>query len=202
MGSLPEAALRIQLLQAARRADREGLVAASLGNLSVRCPNRPERFLITPSGVPYARMRSGDIVAMDVDGTGQSAPGEPEPSSEWRVHAAIYRLRSDVQAIIHTHALHAQAFSFRDRPLATGTEELAVFVGGDVPVAAYAPSGTDALAEQAARALADRQAVLLARHGTVSVGRTLEAAYGVTQIVERQAHLAWLLDAASDHGQH
>lgn len=197
MGSLPEATLRVQLVQTARRAARDGLIVASLGNLSVRHPTRADRLLITPSGVPYERLSGSDIVTMDAHGTVHFAMNDRRPSSEWRVHAAIFQTRPDVDAIVHTHGIHAQAFSFLGQPLCARTEELAIFVGGDVPIAEYAPSGTQELADHAARALGDdRQAVLLAQHGLASVGASLGDAYAVTQVVERQAHLAWLLRTA------
>lgn len=202
MASLPEAALRVQVLQAARRAATEGLTVASLGNVSVRHSCYDDRLLITPSGVPYDQLSSSDIVTIGLDGVVHLALSGLKPSSEWRVHAAIYRERPDVRAIVHTHAIHAQAFSFCQRPLSARTEELEIFVGGDVHVAEYAPSGTDALAEHAVRALGDRQAALLAQHGVVSVGPSIDAAYSVAQIVERQARLAWYLDAGLQDGEH
>lgn len=193
MASPPEAALRVQVLHTAQRAANAGYIVASLGNVSVRHSRLADRFLITPSGIPYETMSGGQIVTMDVDGAVHEVACGLEPSSEWRVHAAIYRARADVLAIVHTHAIHAQAFSFRGQSLSADTDELTIFAGGDVPVAEYAPSGTDELAEYAARALGDRRAVLLARHGLVSVGTSLDAAYAVTQIVECQAYRAWLL---------
>lgn len=193
----PEAALRVEVLRTAQRATNDGHIVASLGNVSVRHSRIADQFLITPSGVPYETMRGGQIVTMDVDGAVHDVAWGLEPSSEWRMHAAIYQARPDVIAIVHTHAVHAQAFSFLGRSLSADTEELTIFAGGDVAVTVYAPSGTDELAENAVGALGNRQAVLLARHGLVSVGTSLDAAYAVTQIVERQARLAWLMDRRS-----
>jgi L-fuculose-phosphate aldolase len=193
MAPLPEAALRVQVLHTAQRAASAGYIVAGLGNVSVRHGRIVDRLLITPSGVPYETMSASQIVALGVDGTVREAPCGLEPSSEWRLHAAIYRARSDVHAIVHTHAVHAQAFSFLGRSLRAETEELARVAGGDVRVAEHANSGTEALAQNAVRALGDRHAVLLARHGAVTVGASLDAAYAVTQIVQRQAHRAWLL---------
>lgn len=198
MAALPEAALRVRVLQTAQRAANAGLIVASLGNVSIRLPRHDDRLLITPSGVPPDQMSSRDVVTIDVAGRVLQASSNRTPSSEWRVHAGIYRARPDVHAIVHTHAPHAQAFSFLARPLAAQTEELGIFVGDDVPIAEYAPSGTGELADNVARALGDRQAVLLARHGLISVGTSLDAAYGVNQIVERQARLTWLMNRTPD----
>ncbi len=196
MAPLPEAALRVQLLHTAQRASNAGYIVASLGNVSARHGRHADRFLITPSGVPYETMSAGQIVTMDVDGAVHDAACGLEPSSEWRLHAAIYRAWPDVHAIVHTHPVHAQAFSFLGRSLRAETDELAIVAGGDVRVTEYASSGTDELAQNAVRALGDRHAVLLARHGAATVGTSLDAAYAVTQIVERQAHRAWLLAEA------
>lgn len=202
MATLPEAILRVRLLQTAQQAANAGFVVASLGNVSVRHPRHADQLMITPSGVPYDQMSSRDVVTMDMMGRVHRAFGKRAPSSEWRVHAGIYRARSDVSAIVHTHAPHAQAFSFLGRALTARTEDLSTFVGGDVPLAQYAPSGSDKLAANAAHALGSRQAVLLARHGLVSVGASLDAAYWVCRVVEDQARLAWLMNHADQSQAH
>lgn len=167
---------------------REGLVVGSLGNVSARTGNQ---VFITPSGVRYETLAAQDVVALDLDG--KPAAGVGKPSSERRVHLAIYRARPDVLAVVHTHSVHATAWSFFDQPLDLGGEELQLFVGGSVQIARYAPSGTEELAQRAVLGLEQRQAVLLARHGVVGVGPTLEAALDVCLIVERHAQMAWLL---------
>lgn len=182
--------LKRQVVRTARRLRRAGLVVGSLGNVSARDPERPDVMHITPTGRPYERMTPRDVVTMSLEGRALS---EGVPSSEWRLHAAIYRAHPDAQAIVHAHGLYAQAWSFLGEPLPARTEELQALVGGDVRVAAYAPSGTPALARNAVAALRDRGAALLARHGLVTVGRTLEEALTRAQIVERQARVAWLL---------
>jgi hypothetical protein len=108
----------------------------------------------------------------------------------------IYAARPDVAAIVHTHSVHATAWSFLDEPLDTGTEELGAAAGGTVRTAAYAPTGTDEIAAAAASALGDRGAMLLGRHGVVGVGATPAAALARCVVVERQAQLAWLLRSA------
>jgi len=160
-----------------------------LGNLSARDPRDANVLHITPTGLPYERMTPEDLAEMTV--RGEALRGKP--SSEWRLHAAIYRAWPDVRAVVHAHGIYAQAWSFLGEPLPALTEELEIFAGGDVRVAAYAPSGTQELADNAVEALKGRRAALLARHGIVAVGASPEEALTLCEVVERQAHVAWLL---------
>src|SRR3954454_11279661 len=161
-----------------------GLVAATQGNVSARAG---DAVWITPSAEPYERMTADDLVPLDLDGLAPT--GDAVPSSEWRVHVAIYRARTDVKAIVHTHSVHATAWAHLGEDLALGTEDFPE----PVHTAPFAPTGTDALAAAAAEALGPRRAVLLARHGVVGVGGSLEEALDVCTVVERLARMAWLL---------
>jgi L-fuculose-phosphate aldolase len=179
--------LRAAVVEAAREMLRLGLVSGTSGNVSAR---HGESILITPAGAPYEEMADADLVELGLDG--EAAEGGT-PSTEWRVHVAIYRARPDSRAIVHTHSVHATAWSFLDEPLDIGTEELEAAAGGTVLTAPYAPTGSDEIAAAVAEALGDRSAVLLARHGAVGVGATASAALATCVVVERQAQVAWLL---------
>jgi L-fuculose-phosphate aldolase len=180
--------VRTAVVDAAREMLRLGLVTGTSGNASAR---DGETVVITPASMPYEQMTEDDLVALGADG--EPAEGDGLPSSEWRVHLAIYRTRPDVGAVVHTHSVHATAWSFNDEPLDTGTEELEATTGGAVLTAPYAPTGSDEIANAAAGALGTRGAVLLARHGVVGVGATPAEALATCVVVERQAQLAWLL---------
>jgi L-fuculose-phosphate aldolase len=181
------AELRAAVVDAAREMLRLGLVSGTSGNVSARAG---ESILITPAAMAYERMSEEDVVAIDPDG--EPADGG-EPSSEWRVHAAVYAARADAGAIVHTHSTYATAWSFLGEPLDTGTEELEAATGGAVLTAPYAPTGSGEIAAAAAEALGGRGAVLLGRHGVVGVGATPAEALATCVVVERQAQLAWLL---------
>jgi len=185
--------LKEEVLHTAQRARQEGLVVKNLGNMSFR---QGDTIYITPTSVPYEVLQLEQIAAIDLEGNHLSGP--LPASSERRVHQAIYHTRKDVLAVVHTHSLYATAWSFLGRPLDLGTEEMFYYVNGGVATAPFAAAGTDELGTNAARALGERQAVLLAKHGVVGVGKTLAEALDVCLIVERQAHIAWLLDR-SDH---
>jgi L-fuculose-phosphate aldolase len=173
-----------------------GLVVGTWGNVSRRCP--PEGFQITPSGIPYHKLQPGDLVKVDLQ-TG-SCSGRLRPSTETLLHAAIYRARPDVGAIVHTHSPYAAVFAVNRTELPPLLEEMAQLVGGGVRVAPYAAPGSADLAEGAVNALQERAAVLLANHGLVGVGCTLKEALTVCQVVEKSAQVfLWAKLSGSPH---
>jgi L-fuculose-phosphate aldolase len=180
--------LRTAVVETAREMLRLGLVSGTAGNVSAR---HGESILITPAAAPYVRMAEDDLVVVGPDG--QTGDGEGRPSSEWRVHAAIYAARPDVGAVVHTHSVHATAWSFTGEPLDTGTEELEAATGGAILTAPFAPTGSREIATAAVEALGDRSAVLLGRHGVVAVGASPADALATCVAVERGAQVAWLL---------
>ena len=165
-----------------------GLVAGSSGNLSAR---DGDSILITPAGLPYPELTADDLVALSP--AGEVLAGSREPSSERRVHLAVYAARPDAGALVHTHSVHATAWSFSGEPLDTGTEELEDAAGGAVRTAAFAESGGQELADACVEALGERSAVLMSRHGVLALGGSPARALEVAAVVERQAQLAWLL---------
>jgi L-fuculose-phosphate aldolase len=180
--------LRAEIVAAGREMLRLGLVAGTSGNVSAR---DGDEVLITPTGLPYDEMEEDDVVAMALDGT--VLRGTREPSSERRVHLAVYAARSDAGALVHSHSVHATAWSFLGEPLDTGTEELQHAAGGPVLTAPFAPTGSDEIAAAAVKALGGRRAVLLGRHGVLAVGESPARALDVCAAVERQAQIALLL---------
>jgi ribulose-5-phosphate 4-epimerase/fuculose-1-phosphate aldolase len=170
---------RRALIATARSILSAGLVRGTQGNLSARGDDG--RVVITPAGMPYETLEPGDLVVLDAEG--QVLEGDNAPSSERRVHLAIYSARDDVRAIVHTHSPKAVRWSDLGEPLP--------FDGGAVPTAAYALTGTDELATNAAGALGDAPAVLLGGHGVVAVGATVDEAREVAERVEAAAGEAW-----------
>jgi L-fuculose-phosphate aldolase len=153
---------------------RLGLVSGTSGNVSAR---EGDLVLITPSALPYESMTVEDLVTLSLDGA--VVAGSRRPSSERRVHLAVYAARPDASALVHTHSEHATAWSHLGEPL------------GDVLTAAFAPSGSHEIAAAAVQALGDRDAVLLGRHGVLALGESPAAALEVCAAVEqlaREAH--------------
>ncbi|GGT28498.1 class II aldolase/adducin family protein [Streptomyces atratus] len=163
----------------ARRTAADGLVVGTSGNVSVRVGGT---VLVTPSGVPYDRLRPEDAVGVDLEGN--RVLGELAPTSELPLHLAVYR-NSDAAAVVHTHAVHATAVSTLV-PEVPPVHYAAAMLGGPVRVAAYARYGTEELAENMLAALQGRTGCLLRNHGTVTYGATLDEAF------DRTAQLEWL----------
>ena len=187
---MPVQSLRLwreRVAATARAMAERGLARGSSGNVSLRWG---DGMLITPSGVPYAHLRPGQVVAVDL--AGRVRVGSGVPSSEWRMHAAIYRARTDVRAIVHTHSPCATAASFRDA-LPVLHDEGRILFGEEIPVSRHAPPGTWDLAQAVADALGSGPAALIARHGAVAVGATLGEALLRAEKVEETAELLFLV---------
>lgn len=142
------------------------------GNLSIRVKGG---MLITPTGMSYRSITAADIVEVLADGS--VAEGQRAPSSEWRMHLSIYAARTDAEAIVHAHSLHATALSCLRRDIPAFHYMVAEFGGDRVACAPYATYGTEALARHALKALGRRQACLLANHGAILLGKDLAQAF-------------------------
>jgi L-fuculose-phosphate aldolase len=177
-----EARLRADVVRIAQAMDRAGFAPTKSGNVSARWR---DGLLITPSGLPYATMTPDDLVTLDLDGGVRT--GARKPSSEWRLHTTIYRARPDAQAIVHTHSPRATALASARHGIPAFHYMIAFCGGADVRCADYATFGTQALADNAVAALDGRKAALLANHGVVALGATLDGAYAIATEVENLA---------------
>lgn len=178
--------LREDMLAVIGQMCRDNLVLGTWGNVSVR--DGENSMLITPSGMGYDVLGPDDLVSMTL--TGNTSSAQWKPSSEWRLHAALYQGRQDIGAIVHTHSVYATAFTMARVPIPPVVEDLVQVVGGAVDVAAYSLPGTDELAQNALQALGNKSAVLLANHGLVGAAVSLAEALKVCQIVEKTAQAA------------
>jgi L-fuculose-phosphate aldolase len=182
------------ILEAQRRAvvsygvamARTGLTTGTGGNLSC-CDQDRERIAISPSGVAYDVLRPQDVVVVDLDGN--IVDGLLKPSSEIGFHLALYRHRSDVGGIVHTHSTYATTLACLHREIPP-VHYLVGFAGAKVPVAPYATFGTAALARNVRQTMgAHYNAALLANHGLVAVGTDLPKAFGTAETIEFVARL-------------
>ena len=188
-GETGESALRESIVATALAMNAAGINRGKSGNVSARLrTEHGDAFLITPSGLPYDRTTPVDLVAMTLDG---AARGARRPSSEWRFHRDIYRARPEAGAIVHTHAPFATALACLDRGIPPFHYMVAVAGGRDIRCAPYATFGTQALSDHAVAALAGRKACLLAHHGMIAVGATLDAALALAAEVETLAEMYW-----------
>lgn len=175
---------RRELTEAAHRLPALDLTQGTSGNLSARLG---DGFLVTPSAVAYDAMEPDALVELDFDGTIRSAARGRAPSTEWRLHAAVFRARTDIRAIVHAHPPWATALSCLRRDIPPFHYMVAVAGGMTIRCADYATFGTEALAVATVAALAGRRACLLANHGIVACADSPAAALGLAVEVEALA---------------
>lgn len=178
----------------AQRLNQSGINAGTSGNVSVRSGNA---MLITPSRVAYDAMGVEDIVTMHPD-TSWSAGNERRPSSEWRFHLDIYAARPDVSAVVHAHPVSATALAVHGRGIGPFHYMVGVAGGHDIRCADYATFGSQELSDNVVQALTGRKACLMAHHGLIAVGTTLDDALDLAIEVEV---LAAQFIAASTFGE-
>lgn len=171
--ALKENALRAEILLHCRAMNASGLNQGTAGNISVRLGSA---MLITPSAIPYAKMRPDMMAKMPLEGEYGAWSGTHRPSSEWRFHIDILKARPDVGAIVHCHPTYGTALAMQRRPIPAAHYMIALFGGPEVRCTPYAPYGTQALSDLALEGLKDRFAVLLGNHGAIALGATLESA--------------------------
>ncbi len=188
--------LREQVAQTARQMSASGLVTGTSGNVSAR--TREGEVLITPSGLEYDRLQPDDVVLVTVEG--EILEGSLEPSSETPMHTGIYRARSEVGAVVHTHARFATTLACLGWPIPPVHYMLTTLSeDGRVPLADYATYGTEELAGYASEALGDsRKACLLRNHGTIAVGESPGEAFARTVVLEEMAEIYYRARVAGE----
>ena len=178
-------ALRLAIVQTARRMNALRIKRGKSGNVSARVEGG---FLVTPSALPYDETEAQDIVAIDEQG---AARGRRKPSSEWRFHRDIFAARNDAAAIVHTHSPFATTLACLDRGIPAFHYMIAVAGGSDIRCAPYATFGTQQLSDFAVQALDGRNACLLAHHGMIAIGESLQATLALAVEVETLAEMYW-----------
>lgn len=176
---MSEEALRQGVLDTACAMCRSGLSPLRSGNVSARIG---PAMLITPSGMAYEQMTLADIVRVEYDGN--VARGQRKPSSEWHFHLAAYAARPDRNAVVHAHSMHATVLACAHKPIPAFHYMVAMAGGRDIPCVAYARFGTPELASVVAEGLKARDACLMANHGQIALGETLESALELAHEVE------------------
>src|SRR3982074_3813445 len=149
--------LRQGIVDTCQEMNRNGLNQGTSGNLSHRISNG---MLITPTSLPYDRMRSEDIVAIDF---AANYEGTHRPSSEWRFHRDILRARDDVNVVLHTHSTFSTVLAVHERAIPCCHDVVAVRGGGDLRCSPYACFAQQELSDHAVKALEGRNAARRAR---------------------------------------
>ena len=180
MSYYEETEARRLVIEAGLRLVREGLIARTWGNISARISE--EQFVITPSGRAYDDLKPEELVVVNVADCAYE--GEIKPSSEKGVHAAAYRLRSEVNFIIHTHQYFASAVGVVDRNLPFA------------PCAAYGLPGTKKLWDAVEKVIAenpDDKAILMSKHGALCLGDDYDQAFAVVEQLEKDSRAEFIL---------
>ena len=185
--------LRQEMVRVGRLLWERGYVAATDGNLSARLGS--DRLLVTPSGVSKGFLSEHDLVVIGLEGGGQARGPAPtggragRPSSEILMHLEVYRQRPDVRAVVHAHPPAAIAFSIAGVTLARCVLPEVIVTLGGIPTTEYATPGTTEVSESIRQALRSYDALVLAHHGSLTVGKTLWEAYLLLEKVEQTAQI-------------
>jgi L-fuculose-phosphate aldolase len=166
---------------------RTGMTVGTWGNISLRDPQTNYMY-ISPSGMDYMVIKTEHVVVMTLDL--EVVEGVAEPSIEKAMHAAVYKARSDVNAVIHTHPVFSSVFGVLKMKLPAISEDFAQIVGDEVDYAEpYELPGTEKLGVSAAKALGKHNAVILPNHGALSVGESIKKALKVSTVLEKNAQI-------------
>jgi len=188
--------VRQQVVQSAQELVRKGYLMATGGNISMRVIGQ-DAFAITPSNYDYMKMTPDDICILDFD-LNLLEDSQLNPSVETAMHGAIYQVRGDVNAVVHTHQVYASALTLVKAPIPSLFDEQARFLGRSVDIIPYAPSGTGMLKNTIAKHVKNHNnAFMMQNHGALIFGHDMERAIHNVEILEKCA-LAYLLAICSE----
>lgn len=173
--------IKERVIEAGKNLLHKGLVSRTWGNISIRIDE--ELMAITPSGRSYEELGIDDIVIMNYK-TGEYQ-GKIKPSSEKDLHAEIYKSRSNINAVIHTHQMNASTVAAAHREIPPILDDMTQIIGPTVRVADYALPSTKKITKATVKALKGRNAALMANHGAVCIGTDIEEAFVVCEVLEK-----------------
>jgi L-fuculose-phosphate aldolase len=182
------------MAQCCRQLAAGGLIAGRDGNLSVRLG--PDRVLVTPSGLIKSTLTAGDMVEVGL--AGRKRRGRRNPTSELDLHLRILSRRPDVGAVVHAHAPAATGFAVAGEEIPANVLPELILMVGRVPIVPYGRAGTPELGDRVEPYLAEHDALLLANHGAVTMGKTLDQAWIRMETLE---HVARIIMAARAIGE-
>jgi L-ribulose-5-phosphate 4-epimerase len=183
-------ALKSEVLRYAMKMANAGLVPNTQGNVSARDPETG-LVAITAHDHPYDIMTADDIVVVSLDG--KVVEGRLAPSAETPVHCVVYRERPWVNGIVHAEPTYANVLGTLGLPIEPITVSLALGAGGAVPVMPFAPqTGSEEFGYRMLAVMGDRRAVIWGNHGCLTIGKTLDAAFRCTVVVENSAQIYYL----------
>jgi L-fuculose-phosphate aldolase len=177
---------RQEIVTYSHKVQKYGYVSATDGNLSIRLDER--HVLITPSGLEKGEMTVEDPIIVDMEGN--KVEGKGKPSSEGKLHLEVYHARPDIDAVIHAHPPVSIAFTVAGLPVDTCLLPEVVVTMGAVPTSSYATPTTEEVPQSIRHLILESDAVMLARHGSLTIGKNLKSAFKILEKIEHSAQIA------------
>lgn len=178
--TVDERTCRLMLVEYGIKLLEEGLVQGTWGNLSMRLDDR--YMLVTPSGLDYNRLTGDDMVKVDIRTL--EYEGKLKPTSEKGIHGAVFRKRPEIGAVIHTHSRYCSIFAAARTPVPVETPEARNVFGDRVPLAKYGLPGSKQLMEHTVEAFGAGYGCIMAAHGMICAGETMEQAFENCRLLE------------------
>jgi L-ribulose-5-phosphate 4-epimerase len=176
--------LRQEVYQLHLELPKNGLVIWTTGNISGRDPETG-LVVIKPSGIMYDDLTPEDLIILDLNGT--IVEGKLKPSSDTATHLYIYRHRSEVGGIVHTHSPFATAFAAIGKPIPPYLTAICDEFGESIPVGGFAPIGGEEIGREVIRSIGTSPAILMQNHGVFTIGKNPKAAVKAAVMVEDAA---------------
>lgn len=177
-----------QVLWGCKTMCERGYVLGTAGNISARVEGE-DLFVITPTSLPYNELTMDDLVVADMQGN--IVEGIRKPSIEFTMHRNILCKRPDVKCVVHTHSKYATAAGSMAGVTSVPAIDIetAIYIGGDIPVAPFAPPGSEALAQNVERAIGTMGGIIMESHGAIGVGKTMADAMVASDNIERTCEM-------------
>lgn len=186
---MTENQLKEKIVEVVKREYRNGMVNMFEGNVSARIDGR---YFITPSQVSKEIMTPEMLIEIDENGNVLKAPDGLKPSTEVMMHLEVYRLRPDVQAVVHNHSPYATAYALCGLPIESDCMTEMNLTLGRIPVVPYGTPGTDMIYQGFSDVIGSHCAMLLANHGLITFADDLELAYSYAEAAEKVAQTLFI----------
>lgn len=173
--------IKREVLETSKKMSKMGFAAGTWGNISARVDKH--YMVITPSGMDYDILKPEDMVLANIHDL--SYVGKLKPSIEFPLHAEIYKARPEINAVMHTHSISASSIAAARKDIPPILDDMVQIVGGSIRITEYALPASEQMVKNALKKLENRNAIILASHGPVCLGRNLNEALITSQIVEK-----------------
>jgi len=177
------------IVQGVKQITKLGLSLPTNGNVSIRLKEQgsPDLIAITPTRKNSLNLVEDDITIINFDA--ESLKEDQIPSTESLMHIAIYKIRPDINAVIHAHSTYASVAAITGIEIPPVLDEMVISIGGTISLSPYAFPGSEKLAQNISQSLTDKNSALLQNHGAVAIGRNLAEAIDICVLTEKVAEI-------------